>query len=79
MQDFFVTNGLTFKAESDKETTDDSAEPYTFDIKSVDMIYNKDYSELVSNYKIPIFFKTPRSSEPSFIESGYVDNGRHIV
>ena len=74
MEDFFVTNGLTFKTESDKETTDEASEPLVFDIKSIDMIYNKDYEQLTHTYKIPIFFKSA-----DFMADGYVDNGRHLV
>jgi hypothetical protein len=79
VDDHFITKGISFKCESDKETTDENAAPYNFDIKSIDMIYNPNYHKLANVYILPVFFKSPRLGEPSFVESGYLDNGRHIV
>ena len=42
-KDNFKIYGLVFKTETDREITDESAPPYHFDIKSIDMIYNSDY------------------------------------
>jgi hypothetical protein len=74
-----LTKGISFKCESNKETTDEKAEPFVFDIKSIDVIYNPNYHLLLNSYKIPVFFKSPSLADPSFVESGFVDNGRHVV
>jgi len=68
MNDHFSSHGITFRTESDLETTDDITAPYNFDIKSIDMIWNPEFQDLEQVYNIPIFFKTPKLGEPAITE-----------
>ena len=70
VSDGFVTAGVTFRAESDKQVTDESSKPLCFDIKSVDIIFNPEYRDILPKYRIPIFFKSNLDEEnrKSYIE-----------
>jgi hypothetical protein len=71
MDDLFITNGINFSVESDKET---SGEPIFLDIQSIDIINNPDFDKIKKSYKLPVFFKSDYD-----LSQGYVDNGRHLV
>jgi hypothetical protein len=63
MDNFFVTNGITFRAESDLEYVEAGAEPHTFDVQSIDIIYNPEYEAITRKYKLPVFFKSNLDDE----------------
>jgi hypothetical protein len=72
-ENHFIIYAMSFFTESDKPTTDDELKE--FHIKSVDIIYNPEYDELLKHYRIPIFFKSGGSP----LKRGFVDNGRQNV
>ena len=43
VDDLFFCRGLVFKTESDLEKTDETAPPYNFDIKGVEVFFSADY------------------------------------
>ena len=47
----------------------------------MDIIYNPEYDKIERLYKLPVFFKSKLDDEinKTFMEQGYVDNGRYKV
>lgn len=71
---------MFFKAESDKAFTDENADPYFFDVKSIDVVFNPDFNFIKQYYRLPVFFKSSQDQGySSFISQGYVDNGREKI
>ena len=54
---------------------------HSFDVKSIDIIFNPEYEEVTRKYKIPIFFKSTLDdpNRINYMKQGYLDNGRHVV
>jgi len=46
-------------------------------VVKIDAIYNPEYSNIIAQYKLPVFLKTPHGG--SFENQGFVDNGRHQI
>ena len=84
--DTFEIKGLTFHLEKQysqldpEKDFDDTGEPISINIqiKRIDVIYNPEYVELVSHYKLPVFFKSllQRHPDVTYWKQGFIDNGR---
>lgn len=77
--------GITFslqkndlaKTQAAEEEVDDSIE--TVRIKKIDVIYNYEYEELSTKYTLPVFFRSTPSRNTTFMQQGFIDNGRQTT
>jgi hypothetical protein len=66
----FDCKGVTVFCESSKK----AAKEAVHDIKSIDIIHNPEFPDLLDHYHLPIFFK-----KGHLFKQGFVDNGREVI
>ena len=67
----FKVKGLTVTSEST-----DTPPTFPIQIKKIDIIHNPEFDKIITQYKLPIFFKSLPSRSTTHFEQGFVDNGR---
>ena len=67
----FKSNAITFCLESESEVE----EEHFVDIMKIDVVYQPEFDQVRTKYKLPVFFKASNNH----FANGFIDNGREIV